>query len=97
MALVDELDPIGDLVSAHFFGVEEVDIALVRRDVEVPDAKELFTDAVDGLVGHDAGEAALLIIVVGMWAAKEAGHCEGLRNFGVVELHILVNRNIIIK
>ena len=97
MALVDELDPIGDLVSAHFFGIEQIDIALVCRDMEVPDAKKLFADAVDGLVGHDAREPTLLIIFVSIWAAKKAGHCQGLHNFGVVELHILVNRNIIIK
>ncbi len=50
MALVDKLNLIGDVVSAELLGLEQVDIALLLADVEVPHSEELLSEAGDRLV-----------------------------------------------
>lgn len=50
MALVNELDLVRHRVSTQLLGIEQIDVALVRADLEIPDTVQLLTDAVDWLI-----------------------------------------------
>ena len=53
MLLVDQLDLVGDIMSADFFRLEHVDCRLLGGHVEVPLAEQGVTYAVHRLVSFN--------------------------------------------